>query len=99
MRKIIVFIIALGLNLHFANAKTFLISNEGNYLNSIVKINSNTDDDDKGALKQRIKDLKKRKKDLRDQEQILNQKLKIQQLERQARNQEKRNKKKEADLD
>jgi hypothetical protein len=100
MKKITVFIIALGLSLNFSNAKTGLHSNTSAYLNSSVKQSSDqSDDDDKAALKQRIKDLKKRKKDLRDQEQILNQKLRIQQLERQARNQEKRNKKKEADLD
>jgi hypothetical protein len=99
MKKITVFIIALGLSLNFSNAKTNQSSNANNYLSGIVKKDSPKDDDDKAALKKRIKELKKRKQDLRDQEKMIDQKLRIQQLEKQAKGQEKRNRKKEADLD
>ncbi|HXA00848.1 MAG TPA: hypothetical protein VNW99_02610 [Cytophagaceae bacterium] len=93
MRKIIVLIIAVAMNVSFAFAAEFSsVSKENSYITVLVK---GGDD----ALKSRIKELKTRKKALREEEKMLNQKLKIKKLEKQAKDHERRNKHKQVELD
>jgi rRNA maturation endonuclease Nob1 len=92
MKKIIVLIIALAVNIGFVSAMEISVISEKSYTTVPVK---GGDDD----LKSRIKELKQRRKALREEEKILDQKLRIKRLEKQANSHVRRNKHKQVELD